>query len=119
MTWHALDVDGPIGTTPVAVPLVEDPATQLLLVRTADGTVHATALACPHLGQPLSRGQLDGDVVECAHHHYRYRVSDGACVGPGGPLAGRLAVHEVRGDGDDLEVRLAGEWTSAGEGTSG
>ncbi len=106
-----MDVDGPVGTSPVAARLAQDPATTVLLVRTADGTVHATAPACPHLGQSLTRGSLDGDVIECDHHHYRYRLEDGVCVGPGGPggrLAGRLTVHDVRELADGFEVRLAG-----------
>jgi nitrite reductase/ring-hydroxylating ferredoxin subunit len=107
VTWHALDVDGQIGTTPVAARLVEDPSSQVLLVRTAGGTVHATSLACPHLGQPLSRGHLNGDVIECGHHHYPYQVSDGRCVGPGGPLSGRVVVHEVREGAHGVDVRLA------------
>lgn len=109
--WHALDVDEPVGTTPVAAGLADDPSTQVVLVRTADGTLHATAPACPHMGQPLARAHLDGDVLECAHHHYRYRLDDGTCVGPGGPdgpLAGRLAVHEVREHPQGIEVRLIG-----------
>ena len=109
MEWHALEVDGPVGTTPVEARLVGDPARRLVLVRTPDGVLHATARACPHLGHSLARGQLDGDVLECAHHHYRYRVTDGVCVGPGasgGPLSGRLAVHEVRETDDGIEIRL-------------
>lgn len=110
MEWHTLEIDGPVGTTPVAARLVADPARRVVLVRTPDGTLHATAAACPHLGQSLARGHLDGDVLECAHHHYRYRVTDGVCVGPGrsgGPLAGRLAVHEVRETDAGIQVRLA------------
>ena len=106
MEWHALEVDGPVGSGPVVARLADDPTRTVLLVRTPDGTVHATAPSCPHLGQSLGRGHLDGDVIECAHHHYRYRVTDGTCVGPGGPLAGHLVVHEVREDDGGFEVRL-------------
>jgi len=106
-TWQALEVDGPVGTTPVAARLAEDPSNEVVLVRTPDGTVHATAAGCPHLGQPLIHGHLDGDIIECGHHAYRYRLADGSCDGPGGPLAGRLVVHEVREHPDGFDVRLA------------
>lgn len=105
--WHALVVDGPVGTTPVAAHLADDPTRRVVLVRTADGALHATAAACPHLGQSLGRAVLDGDVLECAHHHYRYRIDDGTCEGPGGPLAGQLEVHQVRERDDVIQVCLS------------
>jgi len=107
VTWHELEVDGPVGTTPVAARLADDPATSVLVVRDEHGTVHATVPGCPHLGQPLIHGEVEGGIIECGHHAYRYRLSDGACVGPGGPLAGRLVVHEVREHRHGLSVRLA------------
>lgn len=110
MTWHELEVDGPVGTTPVAARLADDPGTSVLVVRDEHGTVHATQPGCPHLGQPLTDGTIAGGVIECDHHAYRYRLADGVCVGPGssgGPLAGRLTVHEVReGPEGALLVRL-------------
>lgn len=110
-TWHALELDGPVGTTPVVARLTDDPSATVLVVRDESGTVHATATGCPHLGQPLAHGEVEGGVIECGHHAYRYRLADGVCVGPGGsggPLAGRLAVHDVREGPDGLEVRLRG-----------
>ncbi len=107
MTWHAVEVDGPVGTDPVVARLAEDPARTLLLVRSVDGVLHATETGCPHLGHPLSLGRVDGDVLECDHHAYRYRLGDGVCVHPGGPLAGALVLHEVREDPGGLAVRLA------------
>lgn len=106
-TWHPLELDGPVGTTPVVARLADDPSTTVLVVRDEDGRVHATETGCPHLGQPLMHGHVEGDVLECGHHAYRYRLDDGQCVGPGGPLAGRLAVHDLREGPDGLEVRLA------------
>lgn len=107
MDWRTLHVDGPVGTSPVTAHVADAPDIRVLLARTADGTLHATVTACPHLGQPLVTGEVDGDVLECDHHHYRYRLADGVCVGPGGPLAGRLTVHELREDRDGVRVRLA------------
>lgn len=112
-TWHPLELDGPVGTTPVVARLADDPTTTVLVVRDRDGQLHATAPGCPHLGQPLTHGQVEDGVIECGHHAYRYRLADGECVGPGGPLAGRLAVHEVREGADGLLVRLD---ATAGEG---
>lgn len=106
MTWHALEVDGAVGTAPVVARVVDDPERTVLLLRDADGTLHATATGCPHLGSPLSMGHVDGEVLECDHHAYQYRLTDGVCVSPGGPLAGVLAIHDVRERGGVVEVRF-------------
>jgi phenylpropionate dioxygenase-like ring-hydroxylating dioxygenase large terminal subunit len=55
----------------------------VLLVRAADGTLLACAAACSHLSQPMTRGRLDGTVLECPHHCYAYDLADGSCVFPG------------------------------------
>lgn len=107
MTWHELEVDGPVGTAPVVARFAEDPTRTVVLLRTAAGELHATDPGCPHLGHPLSMGHVDGDVLECDHHAYRYRLTDGVCVQPGGPLAGVLVLHEVREHDGGVAVRLA------------
>lgn len=48
--------------------------------RAADGTVVALEDRCPHRKYPLSLGRLDGDVLECNYHGYRFARS-GECVG--------------------------------------
>ena len=107
MTWRALEVDGPVGTAPVVAQLVEDPRRTVVLLRSEAGELHATDPGCPHLGHPLSMGSVEGDVLECDHHAYRYRLTDGVCVAPGGPLAGELVLHEVRERDGCIEVRLS------------
>ncbi len=52
---------------------------RVCLVRTADG-LHAIDHACPHEGYGLTQGELDGDLLTCAWHNWKFRVSDGACV---------------------------------------
>jgi nitrite reductase/ring-hydroxylating ferredoxin subunit len=68
---------------------------RLCLVRTSTG-VFAIDQACPHEGYGLTTGQLDGDVVTCAWHNWKFRVSDGACV-----LGEEdVRTHPVHVDGD-------------------
>lgn len=81
-----------VPSTPPFLP-VEVAGAKLLLARRADGTIAAFPAACPHLGQPLRRAELDGTVVTCRHHHYRYDLSDGRCVWPGGPHDAELDLH--------------------------
>ncbi len=52
---------------------------RLCLVRTADG-VFALDQACPHEGYGLTTGQLDGDLLTCAWHNWKFRVTDGRCM---------------------------------------
>ena len=52
---------------------------RLCLVRTADG-VHALDHACPHEGYGLTQGTLDGNLLTCAWHNWKFRVDDGTCV---------------------------------------
>lgn len=35
--------------------------------------------ACPHRGMPLHDGELEGDVLTCAWHGYRFDVTSGEC----------------------------------------
>ena len=52
---------------------------RLCLVRTDDG-VFALDHACPHEGYGLTQGTLDGNLLTCAWHNWKFRVDDGACV---------------------------------------
>jgi nitrite reductase/ring-hydroxylating ferredoxin subunit len=52
---------------------------RLCLVRTSEG-VFAIDHACPHEGYGLTQGELQGDLLTCAWHNWKFRVSDGACV---------------------------------------
>jgi nitrite reductase/ring-hydroxylating ferredoxin subunit len=52
---------------------------RVCLVRTGDG-LHAIDHACPHEGYGLTQGELDGDLLTCAWHNWKFRVSDGTCV---------------------------------------
>ena len=49
---------------------------RLCLVRTADG-VYALDHACPHEGYGLTQGTLDGNLLTCAWHNWKFRVDDG------------------------------------------
>src|SRR5260370_2484959 len=51
----------------------------LVLGRTLEGKAFAMRDSCPHRGIPLSYGLLDGKVVECCYHGWRFD----ACSGQG------------------------------------
>jgi phenylpropionate dioxygenase-like ring-hydroxylating dioxygenase large terminal subunit len=52
----------------------------LVLGRTSEGKVFAMRDSCPHRGIPLSYGRLDGNVVECCYHGWRFDACSGQCV---------------------------------------
>ena len=52
---------------------------RLCLVRTSEG-VFAIDHACPHEGYGMTQGSLDGNLLTCAWHNWKFRVDDGACV---------------------------------------
>lgn len=80
--------DAPPGSPPIAdladlavgtMKMVKVDGRRICLVRTAGG-VHAIDHACPHEGYGLTQGDLDGDLLTCAWHNWKFRVTDGVCV---------------------------------------
>ena len=69
-----------------------------------DGTYYAIDNSCPHRGGPLGEGDLDGRVVSCPWHAWRWDVSTGASVNN---PAVRVACFPVRVQGDGIFVDLA------------
>jgi phenylpropionate dioxygenase-like ring-hydroxylating dioxygenase large terminal subunit len=52
----------------------------LVLGRTSEGKAFAMRDSCPHRGIPLSYGRLDGTVVECCYHGWRFDAYSARCV---------------------------------------
>lgn len=52
---------------------------RVIVLRGADGVAHVMSAYCPHLGADLSVGEVVGDTVRCAFHHWQYDGS-GRCV---------------------------------------
>lgn len=62
-----------------AVSAVELPRASVLLANVG-GKIKAYANACPHLGMPLDQGAVEGDVLTCRYHGFRYHLDEGACL---------------------------------------
>jgi nitrite reductase (NADH) small subunit/3-phenylpropionate/trans-cinnamate dioxygenase ferredoxin subunit len=76
---------------------------RLVAVFNDGGTYRAIDDLCPHMGASLGAGPIEGGVVTCPWHAWRFRLSDGAwCDNP------RLAVDtfEVRVQGNEIQVRV-------------
>jgi nitrite reductase/ring-hydroxylating ferredoxin subunit len=83
---RSLDVNG----TPVAIFNI-------------DGNFYALNDTCGHRGGPLGEGELDGTIVICPWHGWRYDVKTGA-----NQLVPDLPTnkYEVKVDGDDILVEV-------------
>ena len=69
-----------------------DAAGRTLALFNVDGTLYAVDNTCPHRGGPLAEGDLDGAVVTCPWHGWRYDVTTG--VRDGTPTV-RVACYPV------------------------
>lgn len=78
---------------------------RLVLVK-LDGQVHAYDDRCPHLGMPLSTGELAHGVLTCSAHRYEFDARTGAGVNP---RSVRLCRHAVVVEHGDVFVELEPE----------
>lgn len=81
----------------------------ILLARLADGTVRAFGAACPHLGQPMTHGILDGCILECPFHFYAYDLDTGRNTFPGDDDDIALPVYEVVERDGEVFLRVESE----------
>ena len=51
-----------------------------LAVFNVEGAFHAIENECPHAGAPLGEGRLEGCVVLCPYHAWRFDVTTGALL---------------------------------------
>lgn len=51
-----------------------------IAVTRVNGGLYGFKDHCPHAGGSLSRGKMDGAVVECPRHHWAFDVTDGSCL---------------------------------------
>jgi nitrite reductase (NADH) small subunit len=68
-----------------------------------DGKFYALDNTCPHQGGPLGEGMLDGTVVTCPWHGWRFDVCTG--VSPVVPTA-KAARFDVKVEGNDVLVKV-------------
>ena len=74
---------------------------RVALVRTSTG-FHALDNACPHEGYGLVQGALDGELLTCEWHNWKFAVGDGSCVlGEEG-----VASHHVDVVGNDVQITV-------------
>jgi nitrite reductase/ring-hydroxylating ferredoxin subunit len=95
---------GTVGQLAAGESVVVDAAGRSVAVFNVEGTYYAIDNACPHRGGPLAEGDLEGRVVSCPWHAWRWDVTTGANVNN---PAVRVACFPVHVDGDGIFVDLA------------
>ena len=74
-----------------------------LVLANVEGEFYALRDVCGHKSAPLSRGKLDGYLIECPLHFAQFDVRTGELVN--GPVSTPISVYEVRVEGDTVFVR--------------
>jgi toluene monooxygenase system ferredoxin subunit len=72
-----------------------------------DGEVHAYEDRCAHQEVPISEGRLEGCVMVCRAHEWRFDAKTGHGVNPEGAFLGPIP---VRVEGDDVLLDVSVRW---------
>ncbi len=94
--WYAVALTAEVpADRPLGVPFLGG---RLVVYRDARGSLVALDARCPHMGADLAIGEVVGDDVVCAYHHFRFG-RDGRCnaVPSDGPIpsAAKVQSYEV------------------------
>jgi nitrite reductase (NADH) small subunit len=82
--------------------IVEVKGTQIALFN-IDGTIYATSNVCAHLEGPVGEGPLDGSIITCPWHGWRFNVKTG--ISPDNPNA-KIKIYEVKEKDDQVLVEV-------------
>ena len=68
-----------------------------------DGTFYAIDDTCPHQGGPLGEGEIEGTVVTCPWHEWRYDVRTGVNTDD---ATCKVQAYPVKVEGDDVLIAV-------------
>jgi 3-phenylpropionate/trans-cinnamate dioxygenase ferredoxin component len=91
------------GAIPVGSGVTVEVGAKVIAVFNCNGTLYAIDDTCPHQGGPLGEGELEGHVVTCPWHEWRYDVRSGVNVDD---EACKVTSYSVRVEGDDVLVEI-------------
>lgn len=92
-----------VADVPVGEGRVVEVGERLVALFNVEGTFHALDNTCPHRGGPLGEGDLDGPVVTCPWHAWRWDVRSGVNVNN---PAVKVASLPVTVEGRDVFVEI-------------
>jgi len=74
----------------------------------SEGSMFCLDDTCTHETYSLADGWVENCVVECALHFAKFDLRTGAVLSP--PAAAPLSTHELRLEGDDIQVLLPSQY---------
>ena len=74
-----------------------------LVLANVDGDFYALRDVCGHRNAPLSRGRLDGCVIECPLHFAQFDMRSGKFID--GPYSADVPAYEVRVDSGTVYLK--------------
>jgi nitrite reductase (NADH) small subunit/3-phenylpropionate/trans-cinnamate dioxygenase ferredoxin subunit len=77
--------------------------TKLIALFRENGQYFAIDDTCPHMGASLSGGYLQGGIVTCPWHAWRFRLADGAWAD--NPRI-KIGCYPVRVEGEEIQVQV-------------
>ena len=92
-----------IGDVPLGGMTVVAIDRERIMLANVEGQLFAMRDMCGHRNAPLSRGRLEGCVVECPLHFAQFDVRTGKLID--GPISADVPVYEVRVEGDTVFVK--------------
>ena len=70
-----------------------------------EGVIYALDNTCPHAGGPLGEGLVDGRLVSCPWHGWKFDIPTGTCMK--NPIdSWRVRSYEVRENNGHIQVLL-------------
>ena len=87
-----------VADVPAGTGRVVEAGGRTLALFNVDGTFHALDNTCPHRGGPLGEGDLDGPIVVCPWHAWRWDVTTGANANNPAVTVARLPVSVEAGE---------------------
>ena len=91
------------GDVPLGAMIVVAIDRERIMIANVDGQFYALRDMCGHRNAPLSRGRLEGCIVECPLHFAQFDVRSGKLID--GPISADVPVYEVRVEGDTVFVK--------------
>ncbi|RMF39827.1 MAG: nitrite reductase (NAD(P)H) small subunit [Planctomycetota bacterium] len=79
---------------------------RMIAVFCVEGRYYAIDDFCPHQGASLAEGYLDGCIVACPLHHWRFSIEDGTWMDN---TRIKIDAYPVRVVGDRIQVRIPPE----------
>ena len=76
-----------------------------IVLANVDGSFYALRDVCGHRNAPLSRGRLDGHVIECPLHFAQFDVRTGKLID--GPISADVPRYDARVENNTVYLRKA------------